>query len=431
MTKRQALILFLLLLAVAAFILLFSLTRNTGTEIDWQEYYGTESTDPYGTKVLKALLKDQVGADQFRELEDSLFRVLPDSGVNQTYVFVGEGMLIDETSIEHLLTFTHKGNYTFLISRVLPYDLLDGITSNSCEDWLFQDYEVVADTVAPVRVFDPAIQADSIYTLRFMTEQGVHFYDWDYVPDEFFCEGSQAGETLGYVKSYYPNFVKFPFGAGALYLHTTPLAFSNYHLREEVGLRYLEQVFSHSPMERLYWDGFHQIDAAIARQINEADFARSRKSFTQDGPLRYILSQPALAWAWYLGLFFAGTYIAFRAKRKQRIIPVLAKNENTSLEFIQAISQLALKHQDHRKMALQLMRSWLWMIREKYRLGTTTLDQTFCEALALRSNTQAAQVAEIIRQYREIKKSSSITAETLKAFHAQLEPYYSTLHQRP
>lgn len=431
MTKRQALLLFLLLVAVAAFILLFSWNKSSGPQMDWQEYYGTENPQPYGTKVLKELLKDQVGSGQFIELEDSLFKVLPDSGIDQTYVFVGEGMLIDEVSIEHLLTFTHEGNYTFLISRVLPYDLLDGITNNSCEDWLYQDYEVVTDTLAAVRVFEPAVQADTSYTLRFMTEKGAIFYDWDYVPDEFFCEGRQAGKTLGYIKSYYPNFVKFPFGAGALYLHTTPLAFSNYHLREEAGLRYLEQVFSHSPLKTLYWDSFHQINAAIARQINESDFAQSRKSFNQDGPLRYILSQPSLAWAWYLGLLFAGTYIAFRAKRKQRIIPVLARNENTSLEFIQAISQLALNHQDHRKMALQLMRSWLWMIREKYRMSTSTLDQAFCEALALRSNTQVAQVAEIIRQYREIKKSSSISTEQLTNFYEQLEPYYQTLHQRP
>ena len=69
-----------------------------------------------------------------------------------------------------------------------------------------------------------------------------------------------------------------------------------------------------------------------------------------DSPLRFILSQPALKWAWYLLLAGVLIFIIFNLRRTQRPIPILPKNLNTSVEFVKTIGNLYYQEGDIRNL---------------------------------------------------------------------------------
>jgi len=75
-----------------------------------------------------------------------------------------------------------------------------------------------------------------------------------------------------------------------------------------------------------------------------------------------------LAWAWYLIAAMAITWLIFRAKRRQRVIPVLPKNENSSYEFISTIAHLHFREKNYAGLSVQGMRHFLAQLRERYGL---------------------------------------------------------------
>jgi len=79
------------------------------------------------------------------------------------------------------------------------------------------------------------------------------------------------------------NFIKVQYRNGSFLLHTQPTAFTNFHLLKKDHFEYAEQVLSYLPKTDLFWYTKNQNGALIS-----------------DSPMRYILSQSALKWAWYL-----------------------------------------------------------------------------------------------------------------------------------
>src|SRR4030095_15629147 len=113
--------------------------------------------------------------------------------------------------------------------------------------------------------------------------------------------------VLGYQgedKKKYANFIKVPYKEGNFFIHLQPVAFTNYHLLKDNHDEYAQKVLAYLPKGQIYWAVKDQ-DGLLA----------------SGSPLRYVLSQPALRWAWYLFLGGMLIFMIFNAKRRQRIIP--------------------------------------------------------------------------------------------------------------
>ena len=66
-----------------------------------------------------------------------------------------------------------------------------------------------------------------------------------------------------------------------------------------------------------------------------------------ESPLRYIIKQPPLKWALYLGLLTILLFMIFTARRRQRAIPVVNPPQNYSLEFVKLIGTLYFQKHDN------------------------------------------------------------------------------------
>ena len=198
---------------------------------------------------------------------------------------------------------------------------------------------------------------------------------WEYTDSAAIRSYFEDAVILGTYDSTYINFIRIPYGEGHFYIHNNPRVFTNFYLIDAHKLDYAEKALGHLREGTIYFDDF----STVNYRNNNSGYGFS------DSPLQFILSQQSLRWAWYLLLILALLYLLFRAKRKQRVIPVLEPNTNTSLEFTKTIGNLYYQQKDHSKLAQQKMKLFLAHVRMHYRIPTHEINEQLIRQIRLKS----------------------------------------------
>ena len=403
-------------------VILF-LVFGCGDRHDWREHYQNKKVSPYGTSIIYGLLDNYFSEEKMEEITDSLHVKLSDAETTGSYFYLGPYLWMDSLRIKAMLDFVHRGNDAIIIAPNISFELLDSISYEYCIDLTYQrdsmyyDEYVIdhyfEDTLAALNFIHPELKDGSGYSYNFRIRTKDHLYGWDHLPTDLFCDYQEEFASLGTISDTLVNFAKAEYGAGNFYLHTTPLAFSNFHIIKTNGREYAEKVLSHLEKAPILWD-------ATKRSF---EFPGRNRGFGRS-PLKYILSQPPLAWGWYILLCMAVLYLMFRAKRRQRIIPVLEKNENTSLEFINTIGRLYFIQNNHRQLALDKMKLFLGFVREHYNMPTKELNDQFKKQLSVKSEIPLTVIEKIFTIHNNIYRSKFASENTLVAFHREMEQFY-------
>ncbi len=413
------------------FALLFCIALSTfygctGKRANWRETYLKKSKQPYGTFIITELLASYFPEQNFTVLEEGLKDELDlDNATRSNYVFIGEALYLDSIDRKTLMNFIYEGNVAFISSRTLPYDLMDSVYVSQCFMDQWEDYEEVLDTTAELRLLHPDLDFDAEYIYKFVRRNQVYNYYWQYVSDAFFCEEAPNIFPLGhmsYLGDSLVNFIKVAYGQGQFFLHTTPIAFTNFSLLDSFHLQYADKVFSHLPEGPIYWDSYSKIPEALGRRLNRSGNSRLLSS---ESPLQYILSQPALTWAWYMLLAMGVLYLLFRSKRRQRVIPVKDPNTNTSLEFLGIMSRLYFMQQNHKHLALQKMKLFRSFVNDRYNLQIKNLEEPKnVEKLVAKSTVDFEILKQIRIMNKNIQGSSFVSENTLIDFHNTMDKFY-------
>ncbi len=409
---------------VALLLLIFFIfMQKNGRRYSWSETYTEESKAPYGTFIIHQLLQDYFPDQALQNLDKSVGESFGDSITSGNYVFVGEALYLDSLSLESLENFVFNGGNAFIASKTIPYDLMGDYIYEECyEEIYWDDYYSMRDTLVSLNVFHEDL-ADSLgYEYKYLEYGETQAYDWHYIDSIFFCDEEYSLVELGGINERYINFVKKEYGDGVFYLHTNPLAFTNLQLLDKLGLAYTAKVFSHLEEGPVYWDRYSRTEEEVGRRRNQMEGSGERRA--SESPLKYLLAQPSLKWAWYLSLLLGLLYLLFSSKRKQRVIPVLEENSNTSLEFISTVGRLYFLQNDHRKLSLQKMRLFRNYIRERYSFNVSPTETDFIPKLVARSEIPKEVIEKIILMNKNISGSDFVSEKTMVDFHQVLDLFY-------
>jgi len=414
--------LFILLIIIVVGLIVFFAWRFSGAKspYQWRESFDEKKIDPYGTQILFELLKNQFTEDSMKVINKNLVEQLPSEAENANYIFVGNNLYMTEEDTDALLDFVANGNQAFLSSKYIPYDLMFHLMDSTCYESWWEDYQRFSANSVTLNLNHPDLKLDKSIELALYNQHGKkELTQWSYIPSDFFCEARYSPASLGYINNNLVNFARFPYEDGTFFIHTTPIVMTNIELLKPEKLQYVENVFTHLLEGSIYWDRYSRIPG-LSNQDQDPDGLRL-KNLSQDSPFRYVLSQPALAWAWYLTLLLALLYAIFRAKRRQPIIPVKEENRNTSLAFVQTIGRLYFLQNNHRKLAIDQMQIFLTHIREQYGMSITRLDGQVIPSLALRMGVPKGTLEQIAKAYDLIETNTTISSDTLIAFHQLIE----------
>ena len=189
---------------------------------------------------------------------------------------------MDKESCKKILKQVEKGSDALIFSDEMDYFLAD--TLHIGTSWY--DFDGASLHFTDKKLKDKAIidKLPSRERINYITkEQQILGYAT--------FEGKETGV----------NFIKVPFGKGNIYLHTEPLVLTNYSLlKGEANRQYVEKVFSYLPERKTVW-------------------FMERKLFNEStSPLRFILANPPLRYAWWLFLGGVFLFLFFNAKRQLR-----------------------------------------------------------------------------------------------------------------
>lgn len=412
--KRNNVIIIVLFIALAAGILLYFVFKGEGKHFQWVETYRADSDQSYGTMYLQKLLQTYRPEGEFilndrRPLKKAL-NDLKDQG-NTDYVFIGQSMFIDEESLEALTGFLEAGGNAFIATVTPPDRIINAIYYRECGVNLTYHFNRVPSVT--LNFFHDSLRTGKGYEFAYRFRTTDYPYDWNYISDSVFCDSTKAIAALGHQQDELVNFIRIPAGKGNVYIHSNPLAFTNYFLTDAEKLGYVSGVFSHLDGTHVLWDEFSKIP-----NIDDTNAYNS--------PLYYLLQQPSLKYAWWMLLLTVALYVVFASKRKQRIIPVQEVKTNTSLEFVNLISQLHYKNGNHLDMARKKMRYFLYFVRSKYGIHAEKFKDEDIRRLAEKSNVSLNEVRGIFSQYYLIdeKFRDDIEVTRLVNLYETIENFY-------
>lgn len=391
-----------LLLAVASYFIF--IYPNTD-QYHWRETYNDQELQPYNTSILFKLAKRYFPDHSINSSEKPFRFWQAEEDLHYNYLSIGENVFFSEVDVDSLLAFAKRGNQVFIASKRTPYELLDYLINEDCE---YYGYSAIDALEVRMNFRQSTFRREYVYAQK--NNQTQVFHSWSYI-DSIGCDPDI--NFLGTLNDSTSNFVEIPYGKGSFYLHCNPLVFTDYYMIRPEGREYVEKTLSFLSPGTVYWDNHNKIGS----------YGDEGQRSTQ-APLQFLLSHNGLRWAWYLLIATALLYMLFYGKRRQRIIPILAVNHNSTIEFTETIGRLYFLQQNHRKIGLQKMQLFLEFIRDRYHLKTQDLNISFMEQLHKRSGVELIKIEYIFKMYKRMQETEETTEYLLVELNRAIEKFH-------
>ncbi|MFC2482431.1 MAG: hypothetical protein ACFNS7_06405, partial [Capnocytophaga granulosa] len=338
---------YLILLSVVVIVMALTVFSSADRKVDWEQTYDANSKQPYGLYIFGEQLKHFFSKkiDKISYTPYEYLRRNQQKG-NYNYIFTTKG--IDEVSLKKVLSDVQAGSQALFLNE--DQGLMDTLKIETDYDYVSKINLQLNSTSynKPIYLHTEKVFVKVSYFTQLDKERDKAL---GYV---FFSEGTKKKI----------NFVEVPYGKGKFFLHVgPPIAFTNYFLKESQEVRsYAATVLSYLPEDRpTVW------------------FVPPTQG---EDTLSFIMSQPQLRAAWHLMLLGFVLYLLFKGKRQQRIIPVIEKPKNTTIEFAQSISSLYYQERDATDMVRKKITYFLDQVRQRYYLDTQQINEDFATKLA-------------------------------------------------
>ena len=201
-----------------------------------------------------------------------------------------------------------------------------------------------------------------------------------------------------------PTAVSVPYGKGEVIFVSSPLLFTNYGMLEGNTFVYIFRLMSYLADLPVYrTEAYVKTDAMLV---------------AEQSPFREFIKRPPLRWALYLALLGVVLFMIFTARRRQRVIPIMSKPANRSLEFIQLIGTLYYQRKDH----VDLVRKKFKLFAEELRktagvdISDVNTDDREYLLLAEKTGMNSDRLKKVIRQIRLVLHSEgNISVEEMRS----------------
>ncbi len=361
-------VIFIIVMIVLA---LFEINKTEST--DWRKNFDINQKSPFGLFVfaneIEGLFKNKV-----KKVDQTPYDYYNQNKKRQHNILVIENSL-DKQSWNKVLGQVSEGSDAMLIVSEIPKDISDSIG--------YYDSKISFEDENVLKLTDTQYQNDFIKLDKFPSGRGFTFIK----------PGVEVlGKTVEKNNTDQANFIKIKFGKGDIYVHCEPLFITNYYLLKRGSIAYAQDVFSYLDDRETVW------------------FVKN-SSKTSQFFLRFILSNPALKYAWWVLLGGLVLFIFFNAKRKQRIVPVIEPLKNTSVDFVKSIGNLYLQEGDFHDMMAKKAQYFLNKVRMDLLIDTQNLDEEFEKKLQLKTGKPMEMISEATRF---IKKALDPYAAVMK-----------------
>ena len=409
--KQHRIYLIVLFITIIGFILIEIYKPKP---VDWTPTFSNKDKIPYGCellyKVLPNIFPNQKISDEKVPIFSKKRKVKLPPKSNYLYVF--SYFRVDSLSLVKLLDYVQKGNSVFIASENF-FGLDDTLhfQTSYLKDLTINDS-------ASINFVNPFIKKSSDY--KYQNQAADTYFE---IKDS--TKFRESFTVLGKNSKGFPNFIRVNFGKGMFFLNTVPMAFTNFYMVKNDNADYAFKALSYLPEQPIFWDEYVN-KMSIGKSIKSISKSREAKGEEdiQESPFKFIVSQPALKWAYFITLFTLLIYLVFEGKRRQRIIPIMETPKNTSLQFVETIGSLYYNQKDHKTIAEKKITHFLAYIRTKFYLKTTEIDQEFKTDLSNKSGISLREINDLFDYISFVQNNNYIAESQLIILNEQIENFY-------
>ncbi|WP_111683651.1 DUF4350 domain-containing protein [Winogradskyella tangerina] len=383
--------------AVIVFMMVAEITKPKA--INWRDSYSAADKIPLGCYILFNELQT-FSEEEILTSERSIYEYLTrlEDPKDKTLIFINNYLSFDTEESNVLMEFIEEGNTVFMSANYFYGNVIDSLNIA-----IERQYGNFYKQASEHKFTSPSLQKNN-RKFEDVIENS-HFSSIDTLSTTIL--GTITIEDEYDFDETYPNFVKVEVGdnGGQFILHANPFAFTNYHLMNDKE-DYTATVLSYLPQQQIIWDN---------------NFKSGRKVITS--PLRFILQNTALKWAFYISMFGLILFVIFRGKRTQRIIPVIGKLENATVDFTKTIGQLYYQHGDFTNIVQKKIEYFLEFVRRTYYLDTNQLNQSFIDKLSVKSTNTKENTKALIDYLVYLKSKKYHSEQELIELNKKIEHF--------
>lgn len=399
-------------LIVMVFIGIMGMEYSNNKPINWSPSYTYESKIPFGCFILGEWLEENY-IGKVQHIHQSPYLFLEDNTLDGgTYLLVNNAVELDEVTVEKALQWVAKGNRLMIGSHSLDKVLLD--TLNLEVGFLSKNIEDIGEGAFYHQMVNPhvsgsVVAADKMsYAHYFTSIDTLKAQVISVLDNQKFEKYAKEDQLVSGIKQ--------DFGKGEILVMTVPEAFTNYFLLDGDNkdytsgwLSYLKNGYS----DTLYLDNY---------------LKAGKRAYAS--PMHLFLSNRSLKWAYYLVLIGSVLFVFFEGKRKQRVIPVVNRLKNQTLEYAQLIADMYFHKGDSTRIAKQVVDGFWEYVRSHFYIITNNRNADFVQRLADKSNHTFDETENLIKYLEKLKTSRMISSEELIQLNQRIEKFKTKAHGR-
>ncbi|MFN2423461.1 MAG: DUF4350 domain-containing protein [Cryomorphaceae bacterium] len=385
---------------------------NREQRYNWTETYENEGEQPYDLSIFTELFADFFPDQKFEVINNLSLDTAYSAAAGANLVYIDGRVYIDSTEANRLMAFAEKGNTVF-ISASNPHILLERIADRCgtppSGKWL---QTRKAKRIKPYTAWNGDT---SKAVIHYQVMDDLVRYPWTYF-DVQMCESATVEKAGGFeaIENDYINYISAEVGEGRVLLHSSPLIFSNYHLIDDAVLAHVEDVLSILP----------EGDTYFLDPVFDTAPPPNRPLLTES-PLRFILGNEALRWAWYLVLLLSLVYVLNTVRRNQRVLPVMVRPENDALNFLDVMSRFYRKEGNHKHIAGLQMKMLTAHLRAAYRISRSFPEKGFYEEVQEKMQIPVETSDALFQNLHRASHNSSLTDRELIEIDRKITEFYA------
>lgn len=361
------------LIFIIIMVILALLEVNKTEVTDWRKNFNVNEKSPFGLFVFNEEANN-LFKNNLKRIDQTPYDYYDQYKKGKHNILIIENRLDTESWIK-IMDQVSGGSDAMLIVGDIPKEISDSIG--------YYDSQLSFEEQNVLKLTDKKYQNDFIKLDKFPSGRGFTFIK----------PGVEVlGKTVEKNNEDQANFIKVKFGEGNIYVHSEPLFLTNYYLLKTGNTKYAQDVFSYLEDKETLW------------------FVESNTKVSKS-PMRFILSKPALKYAWWVFLGGLLLFVFFNVKRKQRIVPVIDPLKNTSADFVKSIGNLYMQEGDFHDMMAKKAQYFLNKVRMDLLIDTQNLDEEFAKKLQLKTGKPSEMIAEAVVL---IKKAQDPYASVMK-----------------
>ena len=388
-------------LIVVLSVLIFSSCGSKNSRPDLRETYSYNGNRAFDTKVAYKMVRSIYKNVEAEITTDDFLNSTYGEDYNSLYIIISKNFYTTANDRSTISSLLESGNTVF-------------ISSNNFDSVFLAQYALT---------IPPNFLLNAIMGMHKMVETGVRLkedstsndtlYSYFFKPViNSFDVNALNNYKVGFTGSLLPNMIVTYRGKGTLILHNEPKVLGNYFLLRNNNFEYFKRITALFPAnpQYIYWDNYY----------NSNNFRPEGKS---NGSLSAIMKYPPLRKAFWVALATILLFVLFNGKRRQRIIPDIPKNKNSSVQFAEAIAGLYLDKKDNNSIAHKMVVYFHDWVRSRFMLITNNSSPDYINKLAQKAGKTEEETVSLYKLIDAVAANDQVTDEMLLELNERIQNF--------